>query len=86
MFLRPLGAGQKRPDAPEPIQLGVDDPYASAPGMDPGLGGVYDQDTNNLAMQYRGFQASKKGAQTLGNYQEVRIRKFQQTVDRYLSA
>ena len=86
VFLRPLGAGQNRPDAPEPIKLGVDDSYASAPGMDPGLGGVYDQDTNNLAMQYRGFQASKKGAQTLGNYQEVRIRKFQQTVDRYLSA
>jgi phenylpropionate dioxygenase-like ring-hydroxylating dioxygenase large terminal subunit len=86
VFLRPLAPGQNRPDAPEPIKLGVDDSYASAPGMDPGLGGVYDQDTNNLAMQYRGFQASKKGAQTLGNYQEVRIRKFQQTVDRYLTA
>jgi hypothetical protein len=53
--------------------------------MDPGLGAVYDQDTNNLAMQYRGFQASKKPGETLGNYQEVRIRKFHQTIDEYLS-
>jgi len=86
VFLRPLGAGMERPDPPEPVRLGIDDSYASAPGMDPGLGAVYDQDTNNLSMQYRGFQASKKQAQTLGNYQEIRIRKFHQTIDKYLEA
>jgi len=86
VFLRPLGPGMERPDPPEPVRLGVDDSYASAPGMDPGLGAVYDQDTNNLSMQYRGFQASKKQAQTLGNYQEIRIRKFHQTIDKYLEA
>ncbi len=85
VFLRPLAPGMKRPDAPEPVPVGVNDSYATAPGMDPGLGAVYDQDTNNLALQYRGFQASKKAGQTLGNYQEVRIRKFHQTIDGYLS-
>lgn len=85
VFLRPLAPGAKPPEAPEPHFIGVNDSYASAPGMDPGLGAVYDQDTNNLAMQYRGFQASKKPGETLGNYQEVRIRKFHQTIDEYLS-
>ncbi len=84
VFLRPLADGENRPEAPEPHRVGVDESYASAPGMDPGLGAVYDQDTNNLAMQYRGFLASKKRGQTLGNYQEVRIRKFHQTIDAYL--
>ncbi len=45
--------------------------YADAPGMSQGLGFVYDQDTDNLAMQYKGMQASRKRGQTLGNYQEV---------------
>ena len=53
--------------------------------MNPGLGAVYDQDTDNLAMQYRGFQASAKRGQTLGNYQEARIRRFHQTIDDYLA-
>jgi hypothetical protein len=85
LFLRPLAPGMKRPEAPDPIAVGVNDSYADAPGMDPGLGAVYDQDTNNLALQYRGFQASKKSGQTLGNYQEIRIRKFHRTIDEYLS-
>jgi len=84
VFLRPLAPGMTAPDAPEPFRVGVDDSYADAPGMDKGLGGVYDQDTNNLAMQYRGFQASKKQSETLGNYQEARIRSFHRTLDAYL--
>ena len=52
--------------------------------MNPGLGAVYDQDTDNLALQYRGFQASAKRGQTLGHYQEARIRRFHQTLDAYL--
>ena len=59
--------------------------YASAPGINPGLGAVYDQDTGNLEMQYRGFRASWKRGETLGNYQEARIRHFHQTIDKYLA-
>ncbi len=85
LFLRPLAPGMERPEAPEPVKLGVNDSYASAPGMDPWLGSVYDQDTNNLALQYRGFLASKKRGQTLGNYQEIRTRRFHMTIDKYLA-
>ena len=50
-------------------------------GMNPGLGFVHDQDTNNLAMRYKGFQASGKRGETLGNYQEARIRRMPMTLD-----
>ena len=84
ILLRPLAEGEKAPFPPDPIRLGVEQSYTEAPGIDPGLGHVFDQDTDNLALQYRGFQASKKRGQTLGNYQESRIRHFHQTLDRYL--
>jgi hypothetical protein len=48
------------------------------------LANVLDQDTTNLAAQTRGFKASKKRGQTLGNYQEVRARHLHQTVRRYI--
>ncbi|MNG42047.1 hypothetical protein D3C84_1316630 [compost metagenome] len=53
--------------------------------MDPYLAHVYDQDTSNLRAQQQGFKASKKPGETLGNYQEARIRHFHRTLDRYLA-
>ena len=52
--------------------------------MPASLGAVLDQDTANLAAQTRGFKASKKRGQTLGNYQEVRTRHFHSMVRRYI--
>lgn len=86
LFLAPRKPGEPLALAPAPTCLSAEQSYAEAEGMDPGLGAVYDQDTDNLAMQYRGFQASKKRGQTLGDYQEIRIRKFHQMIDAYLSA
>ncbi|MGN6498850.1 MAG: aromatic ring-hydroxylating dioxygenase subunit alpha [Tsuneonella sp.] len=86
LFLEMVPEGTPPEYPPDPVWIGADQSYADAPGMDPGLGAVYDQDTDNLAMQYRGFEASPKGAQTLGNYQEARIRRFHQTLDSYLAA
>jgi hypothetical protein len=54
--------------------------------MNPRLGNIYDQDTSNLARLTKGIKASRKKGQTLGNYQEVRIRQVRQTLDKYLSA
>jgi hypothetical protein len=54
------------------------------PGLPAGLAVVLDQDTVNLAAQTRGFKASHKPGQTLGNYQEVRIRHLHDTVRRYI--
>jgi phenylpropionate dioxygenase-like ring-hydroxylating dioxygenase large terminal subunit len=85
VFLRPLKPGETAPLPPDPVPLGVDDSYTTVPGIDPGLGAVFDQDTGNLAMQWRGFHASKKPGQTLGNYQEVRARHLHATINRYLA-
>jgi hypothetical protein len=50
-----------------------------------GLGRIYDQDTSNMKAQTRGFRASRKPGQTLGNYQEVRARHLQMRVLELLS-
>ena len=86
MFLRPLKAGQKAPHAPDPVKLGLDESFTTVDGMDKGLAVIYDQDTQNLLMQTRGIKASRKSGQTLGNYQEVRLRRMHMTLDKYLSA
>jgi phenylpropionate dioxygenase-like ring-hydroxylating dioxygenase large terminal subunit len=85
IFLQPNRPGETVPRAPDPIRIREDQSYAEAPGMSPGLGFVYDQDTDNLAMQYKGFQASTKPGETLGNYQEARIRHFHQALDAFLA-
>lgn len=84
MFLKLVPDDAPADYPPEPVRLTPAQSYAEAPGMDAGLGGVYDQDTDNLAMQYLGFQASFKAGETLGNYQEARIRRFHATLDGYL--
>ena len=60
----------------------MDESYSLAEGLG-SLGRVYDQDTANMAAQTRGFRASRKRGQTLGNYQEVRARHLQQRVADY---
>ena len=48
------------------------------------LGRVFDEDAVNMGAQTRGFKASRKRGQTLGNYQEVRVRHLHLRVDDYL--
>ena len=85
LFLRHPPTDGPVPPPAEPVDIGIADSYASVPGMDPGLGFVYDQDTDNLAAQTRGFHGSARGAQQLGNYQEVRARHLHHTIDAYLA-
>lgn len=84
LFMRPVPAHGPRPEPAQPFRITVEQSYTTVPGMDPVIGHVYDQDTMNLQMQQEGFRASKKRGQTLGNYQEVRIRALHQTLDKYL--
>ncbi|RZJ97787.1 MAG: aromatic ring-hydroxylating dioxygenase subunit alpha, partial [Novosphingobium sp.] len=49
------------------------------------LGSVFEQDMANLPFVQEGLHASKTGEIQLGDYQEVRIRQFHQTLDKYLS-
>jgi nitrite reductase/ring-hydroxylating ferredoxin subunit len=85
LFLRPVASDGRRPEPAEVVTVSEQESYSIVPGFDPAFGAVYDQDTNNLRAQQQGFLAGKKRGQTLGNYQEIRIRHFQQTVDQYLS-
>jgi phenylpropionate dioxygenase-like ring-hydroxylating dioxygenase large terminal subunit len=85
LYLRPVPRSGEFPASAEPVRIGVDESYADVPGMDPGMGHVYDQDTNNLDLQQQGFHTACKTGGTMGNYQEIRIRHFHQTLDEYLS-
>lgn len=85
LILRPRPVDGDAPSPPDVIELGVDDSYTLAPGLG-GLGRIYDQDTSNMKAQTRGFRASRKRGQTLGNYQEVRARHVHQRVHDHLVA
>jgi phenylpropionate dioxygenase-like ring-hydroxylating dioxygenase large terminal subunit len=85
LFLRPKPLEGPAPYPPEPVFIDIHESYAKVEGIGR-LGGVYDQDTNNLAAQQRGFKSSMKRGQTLGNYQEIRARHLHKKVEDYLNA
>lgn len=63
--------------------LRLDQKWTEAPELGI-LGDVFEQDMENLPYVQEGLHASKTGVVQLGDYQEIRIRQFQQTLDRYL--
>jgi phenylpropionate dioxygenase-like ring-hydroxylating dioxygenase large terminal subunit len=76
----------------EPIPRGVprnflrlDQKWTEAPEIG-GLGAVFEQDMENLPYVQDGLHASKTGKIQLANYQEIRIRQFHKTMDKYLGA
>ncbi len=79
--------GSEPPEDTPTVRLGADEPFADAAHvLGAGLAHVFEQDGANLPQVQKGMKASKKGAVTLGNYQEVRIRHFHQTLDKFLNA
>ena len=50
------------------------------------LGAVFEQDMANLPYVQDGLKLSKTGEVNLGDYQEIRIRQFHQTIDKYLES
>ena len=86
MVLRPYPADGSKPDVAECITIGENDSYTTVPGIDPFLGSVLDQDTDIMRWQREGMYASEKGAETLARYQESRIRRVHETLDKYLNA
>ena len=78
-------AGQPRAQCAEMRFLGEEEPWATVTEWG-ALGSVFDQDMANLPYVQEGLKASKNGQVQLGDYQEVRIRQFQQTLDKYLAA
>ncbi len=73
-------------DAPCAVHhLSAEEPWAAAEELD-ALGPIFDQDMNNLPHVQQGMKASRKGAVSLANYQEVRVRHFHQVLDQYLNS
>jgi hypothetical protein len=77
--------GQPRPRAPVMNLLGDDQAWVAATELGQALAGVFDQDMANLPYVQDGLKVSKNGLVQLGDYQEIRIRHFHRTLDRYLA-
>ena len=73
------------PSPPAIVKLDEEQLFAEVPGLDPAFGHVFDQDTMNLRSQQEGFAAAHKKGETLGTYQEIRLRHFHQTIDSYIA-
>ena len=75
--------GQPMPAGVPVRKLSIDQKWTEAPelGM---LGEVFEQDMENLPEVQEGLHASKTGEVNLANYQEIRIRQFQDTLGKYV--
>ena len=63
--------------------LSLEEPWTNAAELG-GLGDVFEQDMSNLPFVQEGLHCSKNGEVQLANYQEIRIRQFQQTLTKYV--
>lgn len=87
LMLKPNPDHESPPPPAQVIHLGIDDSYTTvADFAATGLAYVLDQDTENFKRQRAGMKAAMKTGQTLGNYQEARIRRLHMTLDDYLLA
>ena len=78
--------GEEPPADANTVRLGGDQLFAEAADvLGAGLARVFEQDGANLPQVQKGMKASRKGMVTLGNYQEVRIRHFHQTLEKYIN-
>src|SRR3546814_5875922 len=85
MFMRPKPKDGSEVETAEVQVLEDHQSFAEAEGMDAGFGVILDQDTDNLHAQQEGLEASAKPGLTLGDYEEIRVRHFEQTIDKYMA-
>ncbi len=76
--------GEEMPRSVPMHLLAEDEKWTAAPELGV-LGAVFEQDMENMAYVQDGLKVSKNGLVELGNYQEIRIRQFHQTLDKYLA-
>ena len=86
IVLMRIPEGAERPADCAVEKLGKDQLFSEAAGLEGGLGRVFDQDFSNLKMVQKGLHNLQSGEIVLANYQEIRIRHFHNTLDKYLSA
>ena len=84
LLVRTPPGAPKRP-GPAMRLLADHEPWTAATELPASLAGVFDQDMGNLPYVQEGLKASKTGEVNLGDYQEIRIRHFHRTLDRYLA-
>lgn len=84
-FLLRVKPGEPIPRSVPMRLLGEDEPWVSAPEIAPVLAEILDQDVANVEQIQLGLKASKTGLVQLSEYQEIRIRQFHQTLDKYLN-
>lgn len=77
--------GQPIPPSVPMRLLGETDPWVAAPELGTVLAEILDQDVANVEQIQLGLKASKTGTLQLSQYQEIRIRQFHQTLDKYLN-
>jgi NADPH-dependent glutamate synthase beta subunit-like oxidoreductase len=83
-ILMRVAPGQQKPRSVPMHFLKDDETWSSATELGT-LGNVFDQDMANLPYVQDGLKASKNGKVELGDYQEIRIRHFHRTLDKYLA-
>ncbi|MCX2980939.1 aromatic ring-hydroxylating dioxygenase subunit alpha [Halieaceae bacterium IMCC14734] len=83
MLLMRFPEGTERPADVPCIELRPEQPWTDCEELG-ALGDVFEQDMKNVPFVQKGMRQSKKGAVSLGNYQEVRIRHLHQTIDKYV--
>lgn len=84
MILKRSAPGRPRPRPVGLRMLSPAESWSAATEL-PVLGPVVDQDMGNMPQVQAGLGASATGRVHLGRYQEVRIRHFHRTLDRYLA-
>ena len=76
--------GQPIPHSVPMTLLTDDEPWTTAKEIGV-LGDVFEQDMSNLPYVQEGLKCSKNGLVNLANYQEIRLRQFHDTIDKYLA-
>lgn len=76
--------GEKKPRSVPMHFLSLEQPWTDAPELGI-LGDVFEQDMENLPHVQTGLKCSKNGLVNFATYQEIEIRQFHQTLDKYLA-
>lgn len=85
MFLTPYDHRKGKPASARITELDIEDSWTLSPELGR-MGWVFDQDVSNAPLVQKGMKASGKKTVSLGNYQEVRIRHFHATLDKYIGS
>jgi hypothetical protein len=83
MLLLPRATGVEKPPPAPRRWLEAHEKWSDVPELSY-FGAVLDEDQAIMPLVQRGLRASRKGAVSLGVYQESRLRHFRRTLDEYV--